>query len=47
MKLYSLQTLVIILMTFLYSGCTKQPDAPVKVVIDKSLPTPIINGHIS
>jgi fibronectin type 3 domain-containing protein len=34
-------------MTFLYSGCTKQPDAPVKVVIDKSLPTPMINGHIS
>ena len=47
MKRYNLQLLAIILMTLLYSGCTKQPEAPKKVLIDKSLPTPILNGHIS
>jgi fibronectin type 3 domain-containing protein len=34
-------------MTFLYSGCSKQPEVSQKVVIDKSLPTPKINGHLS
>jgi len=47
MKAYSLRLLAIILMTLLYSGCTKQPEVPVKVLIDKSLPTPLLNGHIS
>ncbi|MEA3521566.1 MAG: hypothetical protein U9R50_01185 [Campylobacterota bacterium] len=47
MHSYNLQLLAIILMTLLYSGCTKQPDIPVKVITDRSLPTPIINGHIS
>ncbi len=47
MKLHSLQLLAIILMTLYFSGCTKQPDVPAKDVIDKSLATPVINGHIS
>lgn len=47
MRLYSLQLLVITLMTLLYSGCSKQPEVPLKAIIDKSLPTPVLNGHIS
>ncbi len=46
MKAYSLQILAIILMTFLYSGCSKQPEVSAKVLIDNSLPTPVLNGHI-
>jgi len=34
-------------MTVLYSGCSKQPTPPPKVVIDKTLPIVKINGHIS
>ncbi len=47
MRSHSLRLLAIILMTLLYSGCTKQPNIPVKVITDRSLPTPKINGHIS
>lgn len=47
MPRYSLQLLAIILMTVLYSGCSKQPTLPPKVVIDKTLPIVKINGHIS
>ncbi len=47
MKLFNLQILTIILMTIFYSGCTKQPEAPAKIITDKSLPVPVINGHLS
>jgi hypothetical protein len=47
MRRFSPQLLAIILMSILYSGCSKQPVVPPEVVIDKTLPIVKINGHIS
>ncbi len=43
-----LRTLLVIISTLsLFSGCSKQPKPEPKVQIDPTLPTPVLNGHIS
>jgi fibronectin type 3 domain-containing protein len=47
MRSYLQTLLAITLSIVIFSGCSKQPQPAPKVIIDKSLPTPILNGHIS
>ncbi len=39
--------LTVTLLTLLFSGCSKQPTAPEKTVLDSTLPTVVINGYLT
>lgn len=47
MRFYLPTLLAIILGVSFFSGCSKQPEPAPKVLIDPTLPTPLLNGHIS